>query len=654
MNKILIYINNIPIYVVPQITVLQACDNIGLSIPRFCYHDLLSIAGNCRICLVEIEHSPKPQASCSLPVVNKIKIYTDTPIVKKAREAVLEFLLLNHPLDCPICDQGGECDLQNQTIKYSSLRSRFYENRRVVEDKGFGPIVKTVITRCIHCTKCIRFISELAGVDDLGTTLRGSAIEIGTYTVKSLVSELTGNIIDLCPVGALTTKSQAFKTRPWEIKTVLGIDTIDSLGSHISIELKKFKPFRVVPRTFLKINSEWITDKARFAYEGFTKNRIAFAYYYHQNNFKSFSSFNYIGKTLTNYLKAQFNINIFFGCNLDFETLLLGKNLCKKQGWDYADENCYKLFPTFPLFFQSTVFFREIKNLNFCIILGINLKKEASLVNIHLKKLTTVNSVNISCFGSFNDLTYKNNILGLNYNNLILIIQGKHSLNSSEKFNKSLLIYGDILAKRNDANSAIILASTYQNLITRDNITTSLRLPIGSNSVGKSFLGLAFPNSFETNFSNENIQTNYFVGIQTNKLFKKINSLSVVENSHYINIKNCKFLVPIQTVYEKSGTFINCEGRLQKTDSFLRFSQEPLGFSKNFLNSTNSTDNLFFESRSSLHVQLLALTKKQSKVFLTPLKTVFGDIYQNNPVSSASLTLSKISGLNRIVKWNFQ
>ena len=228
-----VVINGVEVLVDKNSTVLQACESIGIEIPRFCFHERLSVAGNCRMCLVEVEKSPKPQASCALPVMNNMKIFTDTPLVKKAREAVLEFLLINHPLDCPICDQGGECDLQDQAMIYGSDSSRFYEYKRGVENKNIGPLVKMIMTRCIHCTRCVRFMSEVAGLGDFGTTGRGNSTEIGTYIEKNLNSELSGNIVDLCPVGALTSKPYAFKARPWELTSFDTIDISDGLGCNI-------------------------------------------------------------------------------------------------------------------------------------------------------------------------------------------------------------------------------------------------------------------------------------------------------------------------------------------------------------------------------------------------------------------------------------
>ncbi|HET6222716.1 MAG TPA: NADH-quinone oxidoreductase subunit NuoG, partial [Dongiaceae bacterium] len=256
------------------LNVLQACELAGAEIPRFCYHERLSVAGNCRMCLVEMEKSPKPIASCAMPVAEGMVIKTDTPLVKKARHGVMEFLLINHPLDCPICDQGGECDLQDQAMAYGFGRSRYQENKRAVLDKNFGPLVKTIMTRCIHCTRCVRFATEVAGVEELGATGRGEHMEIGTYVEKALSSELSGNIIDLCPVGALTSKPYAFMARPWELKKTESIDVLDAVGSNIRVDARGNEVMRVLPRLNEDINEEWISDKTRFACDGLRSQRL--------------------------------------------------------------------------------------------------------------------------------------------------------------------------------------------------------------------------------------------------------------------------------------------------------------------------------------------------------------------------------------------
>lgn len=255
-------------------TVLQACDAHGIDIPRFCYHQRLSIAGNCRMCLVEVEKVPKPVASCAMPAGPGMRIKTDTPLVKKAREGVMEFLLINHPLDCPICDQGGECDLQDQAMSFGSDRGRFTEVKRAVADKNLGPLVKTVMTRCIHCTRCVRFATEVAGVPDLGVTGRGRDSEIGTYVERIMTSELSGNVIDLCPVGALTSKPAAFTYRNWELKPTESIDVSDALGANIRVDSRGTEVMRIMPRMNDAVNEEWISDKARFQFDGLKRQRL--------------------------------------------------------------------------------------------------------------------------------------------------------------------------------------------------------------------------------------------------------------------------------------------------------------------------------------------------------------------------------------------
>src|SRR2546429_941737 len=266
----------------PDYTLLQACEAAGAEIPRFCFHERLSIAGNCRMCLVELKGSPKPVASCAWgvrdcrpgPKGEPPEVFTKTPMVRKAREGVMEFLLINHPLDCPICDQGGECDLQDQAMAYGFDRGRYEENKRAVRDKDFGPLVETHMTRCIHCTRCIRFLTEIAGVQELGATGRGEDMEITTYIEKALGSELSANIIDLCPVGALTSKPYAYVARPWELRKTEGVDVLDAVGSNIRIDSRGSQVMRVLPRLNEAVNEEWISDKTRFAIDGLVRRRL--------------------------------------------------------------------------------------------------------------------------------------------------------------------------------------------------------------------------------------------------------------------------------------------------------------------------------------------------------------------------------------------
>src|SRR3984885_3428869 len=267
-------INGIELEVATGTSVLQACEQLGIEVPRFCYHDRLSVPANCRMCLVEIEKTPKPVASCALPCGDGMVVHTDTPMVMKARKGVMEMLLINHPLDCPICDQGGECDLQDQAMAYGFDRSRFAEMKRAVKDKELGPLVKTVMTRCIHCTRCVRFMDEIAGTPELGGLFRSENMEIGTYTTEPLTSELSGNIIDICPVGALTNKPFAFEYRSWEFAKTDSIDVLDAIGSNIRIDARGNEVMRVLPRLNEDINEEWINDKTRFACDGLKRQRL--------------------------------------------------------------------------------------------------------------------------------------------------------------------------------------------------------------------------------------------------------------------------------------------------------------------------------------------------------------------------------------------
>jgi len=292
-----IKINSLEFLVKNEISVLEACKYVGITIPRFCYHETLSVAGNCRMCLVEIEKTPKPVSSCTLPVANNMQIFVDTPLVKKARENIVETLLLNHPLDCPICDQGGECDLQDQVKIWGNDYSRFFFNKRGVEDKNCGPLIKTIMTRCIHCTRCVRFGSEIAGVDYLGTLNRGTSTEIGSYISKMFNSEISGNVIDLCPVGALTSKPYAFKARPWELRVNESIDLNDSLGSNIYVNFKETEIMRILPKNNFEINENIISDKARFSYDSIKNQRL-------QTLFKS------IDKIKSKYESSNWNLTL--------------------------------------------------------------------------------------------------------------------------------------------------------------------------------------------------------------------------------------------------------------------------------------------------------------------------------------------------------
>ena len=311
-------------------TVLQACELADIEIPRFCYHEKLSIAGNCRMCLVEMEKSSKPIASCAMPATEGMKIKTNTAFVEKARKGIMEFLLANHPLDCPVCDQGGECDLQDQSMYYGIDKSRFVENKRQVKEKYMGPLIKTQMTRCIHCTRCVRFATEVAGVPEIGAIGRGENMEITTYLEKAMTSELSANVIDLCPVGALTSKPYAFEARPWELKKTESIDVMDAVGSNIRVDTYNWEVKRVLPRFNNEINEEWISDKTRYSCDGLLKQRLDVPYIKKNNKLQK-SSFDEAIDIISNKIKSiqPDEIGGHIGDMINLENALAFKKLFK-------------------------------------------------------------------------------------------------------------------------------------------------------------------------------------------------------------------------------------------------------------------------------------------------------------------------------------
>ena len=445
-----IYINNNEVEVLQNCTIFEACSFIGINLPRFCYHKELSIAGNCRMCLVEIEKLSKPIAACAMPISQNMKIFTDTPLVKKAREGVLELILLNHPLDCPICDQGGECDLQDQVMSFGSDSTRFYEKKRKVEDKNFNPLIKTIMTRCIHCTRCERFASEIIGTDALGTINRGQQTEITHYIDKLVFSELSGNLIDLCPVGALTSKPYSYNARPWELKSAESIDIFDSLGTLIRVDYKESKIIRILP----KLNQELITDKIRFSHDGLFNNRLTQPLEkYINNNLKSISWYQAIKKLLIN-LKSTNPKKICFilGNNLDSESIIASKLLTNNYRISkIVHDRFIKLSPTFLNNYTFTL--ENINKTDFFFIININAQIEAALLNLQIQKNVVKKNITSLSTGFIFNSTYKSNKnISLNLFNYLSILESKSVNSIILKISKSpLLMYGSGLLERIDS-----------------------------------------------------------------------------------------------------------------------------------------------------------------------------------------------------------
>ena len=393
-------------------TVLQACELAGKEIPRFCYHERLSIAGNCRMCLVEVKPGPpKPQASCALPATEGQEIRTDTPMVKTAREGVMEFLLINHPLDCPICDQGGECDLQDQSVAYGRGGSRYEENKRAVTEKYMGPLIKTVMTRCIHCTRCVRFSEEIAGVDEIGAVGRGEDMQITTYLEQAAEHELSANVIDLCPVGALTSRPYAFEARPWELKKTLSIDVSDAIGANIRLDSRGREVMRALPRINDDVNEEWISDKARYQVDGLSRRRLDKVFMRTRGGLKPATwdeAFEAIAKA-----KPGKDIAAIAGDMVDCETMFAAKALLKASGSSLLEGRQtgmdYDVSNLAAVNFNSTL--AGIETADAILIVGSHIRWEAPLVNVRIRKAVK-RGAKVFVIGAFWDTTYPAVFLG--------------------------------------------------------------------------------------------------------------------------------------------------------------------------------------------------------------------------------------------------
>ncbi|MBI1208269.1 MAG: NADH-quinone oxidoreductase subunit G [Azospirillum sp.] len=439
-------IDGMPIEVEPGTSVLQACEMLGVEVPRFCYHDRLSVAANCRMCLVEMEKAPKPVASCAMPCSEGMVIKTNSPLARNARRGVMEFLLINHPLDCPICDQGGECDLQDQAMAYGFDRGRYGETKRAVKDKELGPLIKTVMTRCIHCTRCIRFAEEIAGVPELGATGRGEHMEVGTYIEQAITSELSGNLVDVCPVGALTSKPYAFSARPWELRKAESIDVLDAVGSNIRIDLRGGEVLRVLPRLNDDVNEEWISDKTRYACDGLKRQRLDRPFIRRDGKLKP-ASWNEAFAAIAARLKGVpgERIAALAGDLCDAEAMVALKDLmaglgspnldCRQDGAAF-DTSCRAGY-----LFNSTI--AGIEKADVILLVGTDPRHEAPLVNARIRKRYRRGGLQVGVIGPGVDLTYPTTYLGAGPPTLQEIAEGRHDFAAKLKAAKHpLLILG--------------------------------------------------------------------------------------------------------------------------------------------------------------------------------------------------------------------
>ncbi|MDP2205515.1 MAG: NADH-quinone oxidoreductase subunit NuoG [Alphaproteobacteria bacterium] len=421
-------IDGMEVTVEPGTSIIQAAEQLGIEIPRFCYHDKLSVPANCRMCLVEVEKSPKPVASCAMPCADGMNVFTGSPVAQKARKGVMEMLLVNHPLDCPICDQGGECDLQDQAVAYGFDRSRYREEKRAVKDKDLGPLVKTVMTRCIHCTRCVRFGEEIAGVNDIGVLGRGEHLEIGTYVAQMATSELSGNLIDVCPVGALTSKPYAFTARPWELRKVDSLDVFDAVGSNIRIDTRGGAVMRIQPRLNEDVNEEWISDKVRFSWDGLKQNRLDTPYVRTDGKLKPATwneAFGAIADRIAG-LSGQ-KMAAVAGDTADCEAIVALKDLMAALGCSAlecrTDGAQFDTAQPAGWLFNTTI--AGLEQADAILLVGTNPRLEAPLVNARIRKTWLANRIKIGLIGEQCDLNYPVKYLGAGAETLEELAAGK-------------------------------------------------------------------------------------------------------------------------------------------------------------------------------------------------------------------------------------
>lgn len=699
------------------LTVFQLCETLDIKIPRFCYHDKLSIAGNCRMCLIEVEGGPKPLIACATSLNKGMSILTNSVLVKKAREHVLEFLLINHPLDCPICDQGGECDLQDQSLVYGSDKGRFIELKRSVEDKNLGPLVKTVMTRCIHCTRCVRYMEEIASDGILGTMGRGKDTEIGTYLESNLTSEISGNVIDLCPVGALTSKPYAFTGRPWELTSIESIDVYDVLLSSIRIDLKGSEIMRVLPKQNKYINEEWITDVVRFNYDGLKIERLAFPMLKIKDSFVSCSwnfsylyfvyllkfilcssnifvyrmfishLFNNINSSFIkedNYITIFNNFlsttklvvnnklvfNFFIGSLLDVYSIFLVKEFSKVvPGVSYFHFESNEILPNSD--FRKSYVFQEslvdIENSDLFLMSGINSKLDLPLLHTRIRKqlLSNVNS-KLFYFGRYFE-TNSDQIkhCGIGIVSFLKLLSGKSFLSSYAMLSKKI------------SNISSYQSSELLNLFLKNSIFSFFSK--NSDLIHVSELSLNNKNNvFSNSCNNINFFFNYN-GTFPVDLINNSNTVNVCFGHHANDVVMKSDLVfPINSFVEESSPFINLYGNVCWT----RQAVEKVGLSaklssilmhmindiKFYLLNYNSIDgNLVFFDFFSLKLPQLFISDfllfNSNNLFTTKFGIKSKDnfmfvnknlnYYEQNIISRYSLVMNKLSSINRNNSGNF-
>lgn len=672
-NQVNINVNGKDCQVPVGITLIQALELVGHEIPRFCYHDRLSIAGNCRMCLVEmIGGPPKPIASCATSVFEGMKIITDSEMVKKAREGVMEFLLINHPLDCPICDQGGECDLQDQAMNYGKNVSCYSEKKRAVSNKEFGPLISTTMTRCIHCTRCIRFAEEVAGTPVLGSIGRGEDMEVSTYVGKTINSEMSGNLVDLCPVGALTSKPYAFTARPWELTKTESIDVHDACGSNIRIDVRGREVVRILPVLNEQINEEWIGDKTRFSYDGLLQQRLDRPYVKINGQFEEVSWDQVIDIVAEN-LKANIGKNVaaLAGDMADVESIFLLKTLMQKLG--SANYDCRPKGSVQQANFRSDYIFNtEIQNLenaDLILLIGVNPRSEAAIVNNRILKAVNHNSCVVGYLGAEINLNYPFENLGANTTTLELIADGKHDFSKKLSTAKNpVIILGEGALCRADSNAimkyAKIIAEKYK-VISDEKFNFNI-LQNAASRVGGLDLGF-YPTKSNMDTA-EIIRKGESGGLDLlillgydNADIKNIkNAITIYIGSHGDNgAQIADIILPATAYTEKTATYVNAEGRVQSTlkaapsvgeakeDWEILNQILALVADENFNNKNHLLKKLYSEfphlSNRSIIVKESNLSEYVGQLSSKKMSNFVNNYYMTNPINRASKIMAECS-----------
>lgn len=569
-DAIEVFVDGYPVKVPKGMTVLQACLMAGVDVPRFCYHDRLSIAGNCRMCLVEVEKSPKPVASCAMPALPGMKIKTDTPIAKKAREGVMEFLLMNHPLDCPICDQGGECDLQDQSMAFGSDRGRFTETKRSVVDKNLGPLVKTVMTRCIQCTRCVRFASEIAGVQDLGILGRGSGEEIGTYVERLMTSELSGNVIDICPVGALTSKPFAFKARNWELKGTESIDVTDAVGSNIRIDSRGPEVMRVVPRLNEDINEEWISDKTRFFYDGLKRQRLNDPMIRGADGrFKAVSWHDALAVVaeVIHKVKPEEIVGVA-GKLSDAESMIALKDFLNTMGSDniWCEGNGPNANADLRSGYIMNTSISGLEKADVFLLVGTQPRVEAAMVNARIRKTVRATNAKVGYVGPPADLNYDHEHLGTGPETLTELAEGRHPFYSalSNAKNPAIIVGAGVFGRKDkDAIFSVVETIAKKINAVRPEWNGLNVLLLNAAQAAALDLGLVA----ESEKSIESAKFIYLMGADDENLDRVPDDAFVVYQGHHGDrgVYRANVILPASAFTEKEGTYANTEGSAQTT-----------------------------------------------------------------------------------------